>query len=170
MYRRVSMCSLVGDSMLNVVQFVASIGKSIVRSLGFPPGSAASSYTQLYAAFTISALAHTAGDAMLSTRMEYVGRSCPYFIAQAVAITFEDAVIGLARKAGYRKSLFTRAIGYVWVIFWFTFSIRLFLGWMFSAKYQAAEELSMSPTRMALMALNSIYAIDITARFPSIKP
>ena len=47
-----------------------------------------------------------------------------FFILQAVAITFEDAVIALAARVGLKHSgaLFRR-LGYVWVYCWFVYSL-----------------------------------------------
>jgi len=48
-----------------------------------------------------------------------LGMSCPFFIYQPIAITFEDMVIGAARRAGVKETEWTHAIGYLWVIGWF---------------------------------------------------
>jgi len=94
-------------------RFVAPIGKAIARGLGFEPGSTLSSFTQLYAAFIVSGLIHTLGDAMVG--VQYFGSSMPFFVAQAVAITVEDAIIRLARRAGIVKSTsLTRTFGYIY--------------------------------------------------------
>lgn len=94
----------------NLRRFVSSIGKSIARNLGFKPGSNSSSYTQLYAGFILSGVLHVMGDAMMG--MQFFGLSFPFFLAQAFAVTFEDAVIALARRAGISGPTFlTRFIG-----------------------------------------------------------
>ena len=99
----------------NSLQFLASIGIAIARGLGFEPGSRLSSYTQLYTAFILSGLLHMLGDAMID--MRYLGLSFPFFLSQAVAITFEDAAIGVARRVGVRgaSTYLARAVGYTWV-------------------------------------------------------
>ena len=89
------------------------------RVFGFTPGTNLSSYTQLYTAFFISGLAHVPPS----------DRGTLYFfILQAVAITFEDAVIALAARVGLKHSgaLFRR-LGYVWVYCWFVYSLPLWV-------------------------------------------
>lgn len=43
-----------------------------------------------------------------------------FFMQQAVAITFEDGVIVLARRVGINENQWTRMIGYAWVWWWFS--------------------------------------------------
>lgn len=51
---------------------------------------------------------------------KYIGSSFPFFFLQAVAITFEDVIIRLTRKAGFTQSTpLIHGLGYVWVITWF---------------------------------------------------
>jgi hypothetical protein len=58
----------------------------------------------------------------------YDTRPMRFFFLQAVAITFEDAVIGLAARAGLKNgNLSTRIIGYIWVYSWFVFSIPIWV-------------------------------------------
>ncbi|KAG1733490.1 membrane bound O-acyl transferase family-domain-containing protein [Suillus lakei] len=98
-------------------RFLAPFGQKMASFLGFKPGTNGSSYTQLYTAFFISAIAHVGGDAVLNSSR--LGVSCPFFIYQAFAITFEDMIIAAARRAGVIETKWTRKIGYVWVICWF---------------------------------------------------
>jgi hypothetical protein len=54
----------------------------------------------------------------------YDTRPLRFFLSQAVAITFEDAVIALAAGARLKYShRVWRRIGYIWVYCWFVFSI-----------------------------------------------
>jgi len=46
-------------------------------------------------------------------------------ILQAVAITFEDAVIGIASRLGFKESKAFKLIGFIWVFAWFTFSMPI---------------------------------------------
>ena len=85
--------------------------------LGFPPGTNGSSYTQIYTAFFISGVAHLGGDAMVAP--SHIGVSFPFFIYQALGITFEDMVIAAARRAGLKETKGMRVLGYVWVASWF---------------------------------------------------
>lgn len=52
------------------------------------------------------------------------GTSIQFLTLQAVAITFEDAVIALAKQFGYTKNKpLTRLVGFLWVFAWFVFSL-----------------------------------------------
>jgi hypothetical protein len=47
-----------------------------------------------------------------------------FFLSQAVAITLEDLVIELAKRAGFKQSnVFLRRLGYIWVFCWFVYSL-----------------------------------------------
>ncbi|KAG2344223.1 hypothetical protein BDR05DRAFT_882776 [Suillus weaverae] len=98
-------------------RFLAPFGQKMALFLGFKPGTNGSSYTQLYTAFFISGIAHVGGDAVLN--FSRLGVSCPFFIYQALAITFEDMIIAAARRAGVTETKWTRKMGYVWVFCWF---------------------------------------------------
>ena len=50
-----------------------------------------------------------------------------FFVLQAVAITFEDAIIAIASRLGYKESkAFGKLIGFIWVFAWFTFSAPMY--------------------------------------------
>ncbi|KAF9459745.1 membrane bound O-acyl transferase family-domain-containing protein [Collybia nuda] len=93
----------------------SSHGKYLARCLQLPSGSNSSSYVQLYTAFLISGIIHTnPSDA----------RPLYFFIYQALAITFEDAIIALVAKMGFSSPTKAQKIlGYIWVLCWFTYSI-----------------------------------------------
>ncbi|KAG0707909.1 membrane bound O-acyl transferase family-domain-containing protein [Suillus ampliporus] len=105
--------------------FLSPIGKVTSSVLGFKPGTSGSSFAQLYVAFFLSGLVHTGGDIVLSgSSTSPASRtffSMPFFLSQAVAITFEDVFIRIAKRLGVKYSVWTRALGYVWVAAW--------LGW-----------------------------------------
>ncbi|KAH9949040.1 membrane bound O-acyl transferase family-domain-containing protein [Amylocystis lapponica] len=110
-------------------RYVTAIGKWSCRVLGFRPGSWQSSYTQLYIAFTLSGLLHMGGDATLGKGT--YGESFWFFFVQALAITFEDAVIGAAKMAGVRFPVpVERALGYVWTFAWGCYSLNPYLSYM----------------------------------------
>jgi len=89
-------------------------------------GSLVSRYGQLYLAFAASAFLHhfpalihgTGGDD--SARDQLV-----YFLIQPLAITFEDFVIYLGKRAGVKRSWKTRALGKIWTFAWFSCCLRL---------------------------------------------
>ncbi|TRM69512.1 membrane bound O-acyl transferase family-domain-containing protein [Schizophyllum amplum] len=92
-------------------RYVASTGKAVVHLLGVQRGTNASSYIQLYVGFLASGLTHTWGDRQIDVT---VGDSVPFFMLQAIAITFEDGVIALAKKAGMKENAATWAVGRLW--------------------------------------------------------
>jgi hypothetical protein len=136
-------------SMLTHLQVVTIYGKSSARFLGFQPGSTGSSYTQLYVGFIVSGIAHCGGDLMVGKK--YAGLSFPFFFAQAVAITFEDAVLALAKKSGIPVSdLLARLVGYSWVVFWFNLSLPWYLRWPVDAGIIQPTVLPFSPIRAVI--------------------
>ena len=80
----------------------------------------ASSFVQLYIAFALSGVMHAAGDySLLGNWSE--GGALRFFLLQAIGITIETTVIGIARRFSIRGSW--DYVGYVWVIMWFTYTI-----------------------------------------------
>lgn len=58
------------------------------------------------------------------------GASFPFFMSQAFAITFEDAVIGLVRRSGVRVPVpIARTVGYIWAFTWLCISAPLYINW-----------------------------------------
>lgn len=87
-----------GSEGLISVQMLPWLGKLVANKLLKLPlarGTNRSSYTQLYVPFFLSAGFHFAGDFMCEKGMVY--RPFRFFPLQAVAITFEDFVIHLAK-------------------------------------------------------------------------
>ena len=109
------------------------------KFLKFPRGSNRSSYTQLYIAFFLSGLIHFSGDVLLEKRV--VLRSFRFFLLQAVAITFEDLVIYIAKCALRRVGIelkpgrvdeswaevVVRIFGYCWVTLWFCSVLHIWI-------------------------------------------
>jgi hypothetical protein len=95
------------------------------------PKSTFRTYFQLYVAFLVSGILHMAGDYMLLQNL--TGVSVQFFLLQAVAITFEDAIIGTARRIGVTTaSPLTRAVGFCWVFVWFALSVPYWFDPIFS--------------------------------------
>lgn len=123
-------------------------GKATVHALHIPRGTWLSSQVQVYTAFLLSALIHSFGDLMLGT--QHFGRSFPFFLANAAAITFEDSLIAFGKSLGIGKDGPTRAtrlLGYVWVVLWVRFSAPMYVDWMFESGVVANPVLAFSPTR-----------------------
>ncbi|CDO77904.1 hypothetical protein BN946_scf184692.g2 [Trametes cinnabarina] len=112
------------------IQYFTISGRALSNALGFKMGTNASSYTQLYTAFALSGVMHVWGDFVLGS--EHIGKSMGFFLANACAITFEDAVIAASRRLlGHRQepTRWTKRIGYLWVIAWFYLVGPLFVDW-----------------------------------------
>jgi len=109
------------------------------KLLKLPRGSNRSSYTQLYIAFFLSGIIHTSADFMLEKQL--VSRSFKFFLLQAVAITFEDFIIYIAKRLLCRGGsklepgrvneswveTAVRVIGYCWVTLWFCWTLPIWL-------------------------------------------
>lgn len=108
------------NTLATYLQLFRATGQTLVSTFGFKKGGWASSQTQLYAAFFASGLIHTACDAMVGK--EYIGIRMKFFMANALAITLEDAVICTVRRLGIRRegpARWMKCIGYMWVVAWF---------------------------------------------------
>ena len=118
----------------------AGLGRLVANKfLKFPRGTNRSSYTQLYVAFFLSALFHFSGDFTFRKRTVYY--SFKFFLLQAVAITFEDFVIYIAKRLLRRKGIefkpgevcgswaeaVVKVIGYCWVTLWFCLTLPVWL-------------------------------------------
>lgn len=112
------------------------LGKLVANKvLKFPRGTNRSSYTQLYVAFLLSGAIHSSAEFMLQRRLVY--RSFTFFLLQAVAITFEDAVIYTAKRFLFSRGtelkpgkadeswaeVVLRGGGYCWVTLWFCLTL-----------------------------------------------
>ncbi|KAF5328770.1 hypothetical protein D9619_011600 [Psilocybe cf. subviscida] len=112
---------------------VTGHGNALAGILHFPK-STFTTYFKLYAAFLTSGLIHYAGDYILFQTWIGPGRSMPFFLLQAVVITFEDAVVGVAKMAGITKaSPLAKLLGFCWVFAWFALSVSYWLGPTFTA-------------------------------------
>ena len=107
---------------IELSQPLSNISCSTARALGLPKGSIGSRYVQLYTAFLLSTLIHVSGG--LHAARQDLGEM-QYYLSQAIAITFEDAAIAVAQKFGYRGGRAARVAGYLWVIGWCTWSLRV---------------------------------------------
>jgi hypothetical protein len=105
---------------------------------------------------------HTAGDAMVG--MHHIGRSFPFFLIQAVAITFEDLVIHLARRTNlaFHSPLLAQMFGISWVFLWFSCLMPPFIRWSIDLGLTRTEVVPFSPTRMLLGVLEK-NGVDIVS-------
>ncbi|KAF5314880.1 hypothetical protein D9619_007492 [Psilocybe cf. subviscida] len=101
-------------------KFVTAHGSAAADILHLPKGKFRT-YFQLYVAFFVSGILHMAGDYMFL--QNFAGVSLQFFLLQGIAITFEDALIGVAKRTGLANSSpLARAVGFCWVFVWFTLS------------------------------------------------
>ncbi|KAH9915715.1 uncharacterized protein B0H18DRAFT_1040180 [Fomitopsis serialis] len=62
------------------------------------------------------------------------GASFPFFFSQAIAITFEDAVIGIVGRSGVKfPRPLAHMIGYAWAILWLCISAPWLINWTLRA-------------------------------------
>jgi len=115
-------------------RFVQAIGGSLTQAFGLRKGSAASAYTQLYAAFAISALIHAAGDHTAAPTRNPLLASGPFFLVQPLGITIEDSAVRLTRMSGLKVGAVPgRVIGRVWVMLWFSWTLPMLMEGMVHA-------------------------------------
>ncbi|KAF9483112.1 hypothetical protein BDN70DRAFT_874161 [Pholiota conissans] len=100
------------------------------RALHLPRGTF-STYFKLFGSFFISGLTHYGAEYTLL--QNWSGKAMWFFPLQAAAITFEDAVIGIAKRLGFRENFFFRFVGYVWVFVWFAYCLPPWLDPTFHA-------------------------------------
>ncbi|KAL7284573.1 hypothetical protein ACG7TL_001865 [Trametes sanguinea] len=125
----------------NVLTYFTITGRTIANALGFKRGTNASAYTQLYTGFALSGMMHVWGDVMLGT--PYIGNSMKFFLANACAITVEDAVIAVGRRMfglGREPTKWTIRLGYFWVIAWFYVVGPLYVDWFVQVPGVTTEE------------------------------
>ncbi|EXJ68268.1 uncharacterized protein A1O5_08883 [Cladophialophora psammophila CBS 110553] len=100
-----------------------SANSALLRLLRVKKGTLVSRYVQLYNAFLVSALIHHAG-ALNCPSSSFAWCQFYFFMIQPVAITFEDLAIYLGKKTGLKDTWKTRAVGYVWVVCFLSYSLR----------------------------------------------
>ncbi|KAI0768192.1 membrane bound O-acyl transferase family-domain-containing protein, partial [Trametes elegans] len=126
----------------------AQIGKIAVRILRVPRNTWLSSQVQIHAAFATSALLHSMGDLVLNPAA--FGRSSPFFVLNALAITAEDTIGAIARRAGIPRatdSFALRILGYTWVTLWILNTVPLYLSWVYANEFGGYSSLPYSPVR-----------------------
>ena len=96
----------------------------LASALHLPKGTF-TTYFKFFTSFFISGLLHAVAEYAIHQHFSE-GSSIRFFVLQAVAITFEDAVIAIASCLGYKSKAF-RLIGFIWVFTWFTFSLPIWL-------------------------------------------
>ncbi|KAF2165963.1 hypothetical protein M409DRAFT_23691 [Zasmidium cellare ATCC 36951] len=105
----------------------------LTRLLHIPKGSPLSSPTQLFLTFSISYLFHLAQ--IFNVTRRDMGEFA-FFMSQPCAICVEDVVIWAWRRMGLvgRDRGWERVVGYVWVVAWFSYSLRMYVGGLVEAE------------------------------------
>ncbi|KAH8596157.1 membrane bound O-acyl transferase family-domain-containing protein [Bisporella sp. PMI_857] len=102
-------------------------------------GTILSRYSQLYLAFFASALLHHLPAMQGSNSRRF--STLIYFAIQPLAITFEDFVAYITRKAGLKPFWVTRTIGRIWTFAWFSFSLRYGAALQYESGIAAVQQL-----------------------------
>ncbi|CCM03052.1 uncharacterized protein FIBRA_05171 [Fibroporia radiculosa] len=138
-----------------VRRYATSIGKMFCHLMSIRAGSWGSSYTQLYVGFAVSGLMHCGGDFMVGRPLA----SFPFFVAQAIAISLEDAAIYAAKRVGLTlPERLGRLIGYIWVFTWLYISIPWYLDWAVKAGAVDTRSLPFSLTVLLASSVASSVA------------
>ena len=131
---------------------IVGLGRLVANKIfKFPRGTKRSSCTQLYAAFFLSGVIHSAGDLMLEKRVVY--RSFNFFFLQAVAITFESFFIYIAKHllrrggielkpekaGGILAGVVVRVLGYCWVTLWFCSTLPVWVDELNTLGFSSAD-------------------------------
>lgn len=141
---------------------MSSIGKAAARYIGAVPGTWLSSRIQLFVGFSISGLGHVPGDTMVDP--QWTGSSYWFFLHQAIAITLEDAVLALGKRAGIRDGWWVRMVGYAWTFAWFTYSTPFFIDWSIKAGLGSHRVFPVSMVKAALRYVAATTGFDVLAR------
>jgi hypothetical protein len=142
-----------------ILQFVSITGKSAARFLGARPGTWLSARIQLLVGFTASGLAHVSGDMMVHPY--WTGSSYWFFLYQAFAVTFEDAVIAAGKRLGIKETWMTKLVGYAWTIGWFTYTTPFFIDWSIAAGLGSHRLFRGSLVKPVLRIMGDKTGIDI---------
>lgn len=100
--------------------------------LKLKPGSKASTYTQLYVAFSLSGVIHFWADVIPLGRWN--AGTMKFFVLQAIGIHCEDILIAWATKVGLRPSRLWRFLGYILVWQWFAWCLPNWLDTLVKAR------------------------------------
>lgn len=144
------------------------MGIFTARHLGFKKGSWLSSRTQLIVGFAITGLIHVFGDWMLEAKD---GTSFTFFFIQAFAIMFEDAIIDIARAINPKigEARWTKIVGYLWTIAWFSWTAVWSMDWLTRAGVIESKGIQFSVVA-PIMKLVGIDVYNLQHLYPPIIP
>ena len=76
------------------------------------------------------------------------GASFPFYFSQAIAITFEDAIIGLYRRSGIMlPQPVPHLVGYAWAIVWLCISAPWQINWMLKIGITSSDRMDPLPLK-----------------------
>lgn len=104
-------------------------------------------YFKLFTSFFISGLIHAAADYNLHQSFSE-SKAIQFFVLQAVAITFEDALIAIASRLECKESKGFKLIGFIWVFAWFAYSAPMYFNHQAQAQGTVEETNNFSLIRM----------------------
>ncbi|EJU05269.1 hypothetical protein DACRYDRAFT_61705 [Dacryopinax primogenitus] len=90
--------------------------------LGLTRGKKLTTYVELLIVFFISGIVHASGAYAFLRTWSGAFDSILFFTLQAVCIACEDHVIIIGKRLGLKDTMWTRLIGYAWVVTWITLS------------------------------------------------
>lgn len=146
------------------------------------------SYTRLCNAFLCSAFMHTCGDVVLQFKIwdnslpitgslrkvnhpNVIGFSMPFFILQPVGVLVEDIVIEVGKRMGLGKREWVKAVGYMWVSMWMSYSVHSWVQGQKNAFLIAYPVLEGGGAEVSVIVLEKvasrIFGIDLTATIRS---
>ena len=102
---------------------------------------------QLSTSLFISGLIHAAADYSLHQNFSEA-QFIQLFVLQAAAITFEDALIAVASRLGYKESKGFKLIGFIWVFAWFACSTPMYFNHQVQAQGTVDKTNNFSLIRM----------------------
>ncbi|KIM46646.1 hypothetical protein M413DRAFT_440250 [Hebeloma cylindrosporum] len=115
----------------------------LANALHLPKGTF-TTYFKLFTTFFISGVLHATGEHVFFQNFSE-GATVQFFLLQAVGIAFEDAVIAIASRLGYKESKAFKLIGFIWVFAWFTFCIPMWLDSQVHSGKMYQEDFSLIP-------------------------
>ncbi|EAU90926.2 hypothetical protein CC1G_02313 [Coprinopsis cinerea okayama7 len=107
--------------------------------LGFRPEWVCTHYLEIAIAFLFSGLMHVAGEYMANRGRTVSYGALIFFALQPLALALGRILSGLSGRLGYKpRPIFLKALGYVWVVTWFTFSLPLWVEQLMRAGFMTS--------------------------------
>ncbi|KAI6035007.1 hypothetical protein F5J12DRAFT_932230 [Pisolithus orientalis] len=145
-------------------------------------------YIRLCNAFLCSAFIHTCGDVVLQFKIwenplpstsplqrvshpNIIGFSIRFFLLQPLGVLVEEAIMEAGKRLGLRKGMWVKAIGYLWVSLWISYSAHFLIQDLKNAILTAypvpeGRGAGVSVTVLERVA-NKLFGIDLAAAIRS---